>query len=418
MQGELSKEVPRDSSDAVKDALASRQASAAVTLLKLGHADRVWSLLRTSLEPRLRSYLIHRLAPLQSDPEVLLRQLLREQDTFVRQALLLSLGEYPADRIPVRARQELLARGLDLFRDDPDPGIHSAASWLLRRLGHSQDLVAAEKPLVSKEPLAARRWYINEEGHTLAVIPGPVSFPMFDRRAVGNPPSRGALRMLRLPYSFAIATHELTLGQFRRFLQDNPDIVHEFRQQPQIDERWAATQVTWIQAAKYCRWLSEREQVHPDEMCFPEIKDIKEGMKLPANYLQRTGYRLPTDAEWECACRAGTVTRRYYGSADELMPYYGWHMDNSRRMPQPVGLLKPNDLGLFDMYGNVTEWCSDLMFFSPEVEERVLRGSSRFYQPEEAETARPYVVANRPTYRGNECGMRLARTLPHAKEGS
>jgi formylglycine-generating enzyme required for sulfatase activity len=94
------------------------------------------------------------------------------------------------------------------------------------------------------------------------------------------------------------------------------------------------------------------------------------------------------------------------------MKYYGWHFDNGGKRMWPVGLLKPNDLGLFDTYGNVAEWCSDEVRFSPEVQERVLRGSALFRLAEEARTATVDIYANRPTWVGNECGMRVARTLP------
>jgi formylglycine-generating enzyme required for sulfatase activity len=170
-----------------------------------------------------------------------------------------------------------------------------------------------------------------------------------------------------------------------------------------------------VQAAKYCRWLSELEHVADDQMCFPKMEEIKEGLELPADYSGRTGYRLPTSAEWECVCRAGSVTKLFFGSDEEMLPHYGWHADNSGRLLRPVGLLKPNDLGLFDIYGLAYEWCSDRVFFSPDVEERIFRGSTRFLEPQSVATSSPGILANRPTYRGNECGMRIVRSLPSAK---
>ena len=82
-------------------------------------------------------------------------------------------------------------------------------------------------------------------------------------------------------------------------------------------------------------------------------------MKLKPNYLSLTGYRLPTEAEWEYACRAGAVTSWYYGETAELLTHYGWYRTNSPDQTQPVGAKKPNDRGLFDMHGNVFNWCQE-----------------------------------------------------------
>jgi formylglycine-generating enzyme required for sulfatase activity len=80
-------------------------------------------------------------------------------------------------------------------------------------------------------------------------------------------------------------------------------------------------------------------------------------MRLAPGALEKRGYRFPTEAEWEYACRAGAVTGRYYGEADELLREYGWYTETTKdEGTRSGGLLKPNDLGLFDLYGNVLEW--------------------------------------------------------------
>src|SRR5262249_4201329 len=163
--------------------------------------------------------------------------------------------------------------------------------------------------------------------------------------------------------------------------------------------------------------------------CYDENNDGKfaEGMKLANHYLQRKGYRLPTSAEWEYACRAGATTSRYYGESDELLRHYGWYLLNSEQHSWPVGSLKPNDLGLFDMHGNVWNWCQDSESIYAQVqqgklaedtddqilvsgaERRMLCGGSFGRQAVSIRAA--FGLRVLPSYRGNDVGIRPARTI-------
>jgi eukaryotic-like serine/threonine-protein kinase len=169
-----------------------------------------------------------------------------------------------------------------------------------------------------------------------------------------------------IPRRFAIASKEVSVQQFRQFVKANnrykPDRDTEDalrRLSPDPDGPWIGA--SWYTAAAYCNWLSEQERLPKDEWCYQVNKNglYAEGMTIPANVLERKGYRLPTEAEWEYACRAGTLTSSYYGVSVELLGKYAWYQATSKERTWPAGSLQPNDLGLFDMLGNVYEWCQD-----------------------------------------------------------
>ena len=149
-------------------------------------------------------------------------------------------------------------------------------------------------------------------------------------------------------------------------------------------------------------------------------------MRIPADVLVRTGYRLPTDAEWEYGCRSGTVTGRYYGLTTDLLGKYAWYQANSQERAWSCGSLLPNDLGLFDMLGNMYEWCQDrtdaarpmrkglyydiIQTSSNIIDKhpRVLRGGTFSLLPALVRSADRY--RNLPANRSIFYGFRIART--------
>jgi formylglycine-generating enzyme required for sulfatase activity/tRNA A-37 threonylcarbamoyl transferase component Bud32 len=350
--------------EAAKDALAKRQAQAAVALLQLGAAERVWPLLEHSPDPRVRSFLIHKVEPLATEPAVLLGRLEAEREVSRRRALLLGLGAYPVERLEAAERGRWLPRLRQWYRDEPDAGLHGAVEWLLRRWGEGAAVVGVEKELARKEaerPLAEvapKQWYVNGQRQTLVLVGQPEEFWMGSPgqeagRIAGSEP----LHRVRIPRSVAIAAKEVTVAQFKQW---RSDYSYTVKYSPHEDG--PINGVTWYEAAHYCNWLSEQEGLGKEEWCYlPNAKgEYGPGMRLAPGALEKRGYRLPTEAEWEYACRAGAVTRRSYGDADELLREYAWYTETTKNeSARSGGLLKPNDLGLFDLYGNALEWVLD-----------------------------------------------------------
>jgi formylglycine-generating enzyme required for sulfatase activity len=156
---------------------------------------------------------------------------------------------------------------------------------------------------------------------------------------------------VRLPRRFAIASTEVTVAQFLKFREK------EFLRRYSPGDDCPASSISWYEAAAYCRWLSEQDDVPEDQMCYPPVAEIKAGMLLPTDWHERTGYRLPLEAEWELACRAGVPFSRYCGEGAAMPLQSMWFLKNSDNHTHPVGTLKPNPWGLFDMLGNVAERC-------------------------------------------------------------
>src|SRR5262249_1486599 len=135
------------------------------------------------------------------------------------------------------------------------------------------------------------------------------------------------------------------------------------------------------------------------------------------------GYRLPTEAEWEYACRAGTQSRFFCGDDEHTLDRYAWYYANSQRAAQPVGHKAPNPWGLFDMHGNVWEWCWDWDGHGayderpqtgptgpPEGVSRMVRGGSFAFPPEALRSA--YRGNFHPKYGCEYGGFRCVRVPP------
>jgi formylglycine-generating enzyme required for sulfatase activity len=185
--------------------------------------------------------------------------------------------------------------------------------------------------------------------------------------------------------------HSWTVGLAPYRLAAHPVTVEDYA--GVAGDRRPVVEVTWWDAVRFCNERSARAGLTPayrvdgEQVSWDEAAD---------------GYRLPTEAEWEHACRAGTGGPRY-GELDDI----AWHRGNSGGRIHPAGELRPNAWGLYDMLGNAWDWCWDVYDAEVYGDYRVLRGGGWF---DERWSCRASVRRrSHPAYQVDDVGFRLAR---------
>jgi formylglycine-generating enzyme required for sulfatase activity len=207
---------------------------------------------------------------------------------------------------------------------------------------------------------------------------------------------------------FLLGATEVTVGQFKKFSAtgyetqaERKNLAQDGKHPTYLNPNYAVTDdspaatITWIDAVAYCKWLSEQE---------------------------KTTYRLPTEAEWEYACRAGTTAQYSFGDDVALLGHYGWYDRNAGGSSHPAGTKPPNGFGLYDMHGNLAEWCGDFhdeKWYEKSLPNdpngpitgslRVLRGGFWNLNASYCRSASRY--ANVPSYTNYIYGFRVVRTL-------
>lgn len=203
--------------------------------------------------------------------------------------------------------------------------------------------------------------------------------------------ANGTQRVVRLTKPFYLGIYEVTNAQWRRVMKNYANSNSK--------DNHPVHQVTWEEAVEFCERLSSLNE------------ESQEGRV----------YRLPTEAEWEYACRAGTTTRFPFGHDEQQLDAYAWYGKNAGKRTHPVGEKKPNSWGLYDMSGNVWEWCSDYYevfqpvsgpvndpIGPPEGSDRVCRGGG--WSDEAARCGSGYRGSLSPSIPLNDLGFRVALT--------
>jgi formylglycine-generating enzyme required for sulfatase activity len=160
---------------------------------------------------------------------------------------------------------------------------------------------------------------------------------------MGSSDDDGPKHEVTLTKDFYLGMTQVTQAQYQQVMDENLSNFQGDEVSGRDSSEFPVEQISWDDALEFCKKLSD----------------------LPEEKAAGRVYRLPTEAEWEYACRAGSTTAFSFGDDEELGDY-AWYDGNSGGRTHPVALKKPNAWGLYDMHGNVGEWCSDWWGDSPE----------------------------------------------------
>ncbi len=283
-------------------------------------------------DPKYRTALTHTFMAWHGPLNALARWL-SDEDIAFRSGVCTALGFLDENDLTPADKTALVNALLNLYRDAPDGSTHSAAGWTLRRWS---------VPLPSIEPAATapsgRQWFVNRLGMTMIRIPAG-KFIMGDAETAHE---------VELTRGYFAADREVTVAQYRQFAEEATAAGEKAgmsRNEISPTDDCPAQQMSWFDAVRFCNWLSQREgraacyTLRPGELRPGERIETWE-----ANW-DANGYRLLTEAEWEYACRAGTITRYAFGDDPELLAFYGFSAANSKGRAWPGGLKAPECLG-------------------------------------------------------------------------
>jgi formylglycine-generating enzyme required for sulfatase activity len=441
--------------------LGKRRAGAAIGLLREGERESILDALRVGDDPEALTQFVHRCRARQIRPGALLECLAvadssrqvktgpaRRIEDRVMFGLLLALAEYPLEDLSDDERTPLIDQLAAWYRDDPSSAIHGACGWLLRQWGQQELVRGVDETPLDYSP--DREWFTLKITPSTSGIPGSgakvqaffmtfVVYPAGEYEIgspedeLGREPGEGR-RRVRIQTPFAVLDREITVAEYREFL-DSLLAAHGASLPSSKQPDYPMPSVRWYHCVRFCRWLtkqaglSESDQPYADPASADgserDLKDeaIVDGLSwvpAPKNWpvdVRKNGFRLPMTTEWEIACRAGMCSKYGFGQDTELLKFYGWYADNSGRQLNLPKTLRPKLQGLFDMHGNVWEWCHNYMSDSEDEDftgpatggGRVNRGGSYNFGPQQCRSSDRDNCDPATSY--NNLGFRVVLTL-------